>query len=251
MSFRSIVFSAAMLASAVVHADVTEEVTFTYGLDHGGRISLENINGNVTVTGVPGTEVEIIAVKKAGTQDYLDKIEILIDHSGDALRIETDHPDRSIFSWGGDSSGSVTYTLRVPQDANLDTIESVNGDLTISGVSGIVKASTVNGRIEAGDLSSNARIETVNGSVEARFASFGGQQRADCETVNGRMVVYLPAGANARISAETINGGIDGSDFGLKTNKGFVGRDLDGSIGNGSGRLALSTVNGAIKIKSD
>lgn len=250
MNFRHFAFSAAMLITTGAWADVTEELTFTYGLEHGGRISLENINGNVTVIGGPGTEVEIVAVKKAGSQDYLDKIEILIDHSDNALRIETDHPDRKIFNWSGNSSGSVTYTLRVPEHANLESIESVNGDLSISGVSGVVKASTVNGRIEATDLRSDARIETVNGSVEATFATFDGDQRADCETVNGRMVVNLPAGANARVNAETINGGIDGSDFGLKTNKGFVGRDLDGSIGNGSGRLALSTVNGAIKIKS-
>ncbi|NNE04180.1 MAG: hypothetical protein HKO64_05130 [Xanthomonadales bacterium] len=250
MNFRSIAFSAVLLGSSGAWADVTEELTYTYGLDHGGRISLENINGKVTVIGGSGTEVEIVAVKKAGTQEYLDKIEILIDHSGDALRIETDHPDRSIFNWSSNSSGSVTYTLRVPENANLESIESVNGDVHISGVSGIVKASTVNGRIEASDLRSDAKIETVNGSVEATFASFDGNQKADCETVNGRMVVNLPSGSNARVKAETINGGIDGSDFGLKTNKGFVGRDLDGSIGNGAGRLDLSTVNGAIKIKS-
>lgn len=250
MNYKSVVFSAAMLVSGFAFADVTEELTFTYGMDYGSRISLENINGNITVIGVQGTEVEVIAVKKADSQEHLDKLEITIDHSGDALRIETEHPSRGIFNWGNNNA-SVTFTLRVPEDANLETIESVNGNVTISGVAGIVKASTVNGRIEASDLSSDARIETVNGSVDATFASFDGNQKANCETVNGRMVVNLPAGANVRVNAETINGGIDGGDFGLKTNKGFVGRDLDGSIGNGSGRLALSTVNGGIKIKSN
>ena len=64
-------------------------------------------------------------------------------------------------------------------------------------------------------------------------------------------VINLPHDANASVTAETINGGIDGSDFGLKANKGFVGRDLEGDIGDGSARLALSTVNGAIKIRSN
>jgi DUF4097 and DUF4098 domain-containing protein YvlB len=105
--------------------------------------------------------------------------------------------------------------------------------------------------VEASELSSDAKIETVNGSVTASFATLTGGQKANCESVNGRVTVNLPEDADASVSAETINGGIDGSDFGLKANKGFVGRDMEGEIGSGSARLALSTVNGSIKIRND
>jgi len=254
MGFRPAFLASALLVSAGAIADVTEEVSYSYPIDKGGRISVDNINGDVTVIGGSGSTVEITAVKKAGSQDYLDELKIIIDHSDKAVRIETDHPDRSgmgrWFNWG-DSSGSVTYTLHVPAAVHLDTIESVNGDLEISGVSGTVNASTVNGRIDARDLQSDANVETVNGAVEAHFTRFDGTQKAECEAVNGRLVVYLPKNADARVNAETINGGIDGSDFGLKTNKGFVGRDIDDSIGSGSARLEMSTVNGAIKIRND
>jgi DUF4097 and DUF4098 domain-containing protein YvlB len=208
----------------------------------------------VTVIGGSGNEVEIVAVKKGKKQEQLDEIKIIIDHSDDAIRIETEFPDKGVkgwFSWGDDDKGSVSYTITVPSSANLESVESVNGSLEISGVSGVVKASTVNGGIKASDLSANAKIETVNGSVAASFASFEGQQKASCESVNGRLLVNLPANADTSVSAETINGGIDGSDFGLVASKGFVGRDLEGEIGDGSARLALSTVNGAIKIRSN
>jgi DUF4097 and DUF4098 domain-containing protein YvlB len=254
MSFRSIVLAAAVMAASSVSAAVTEEQTFNYALNDGGRVSVENINGNVTVVGGSGNEVEILAVKKGKNQEVLDEIQIIIDHSADAIRIETEFPDKGVsgwFSWGDGDNGSVSYTIIVPSSANLESIESVNGDLEISGVYGVVKASTVNGGIKARDLSANAKIETVNGSVAASFASLTGQQKASCESVNGRVVVNLPSDADTSVSAETINGGIDGSDFGLKTNKGFIGRDLDGDIGDGSARLALSTVNGAIKIRSN
>ena len=39
-------------------------------------------------------------------------------------------------------------------------------------------------------------------------------------------------------------------DFELEVEKGFVGSDLNGKIGNGSARLNIDTVNGAIKIRS-
>ncbi|HET6593007.1 MAG TPA: DUF4097 family beta strand repeat-containing protein [Xanthomonadales bacterium] len=252
MNIRLLVLGVSLVSLAAV-ADVTRQEEFSFELADGGRISLENVNGDVTVKGGDGSQVEIVALKKAGKQEYLDGIEIRIDHSVDAIRIETRHPDKGIsswFDWGSDSSGSVTYTLSVPASANLDAVETVNGDLSIAGVTGVVKASTVNGDVKAKDLSADARVETVNGEVDITFASFTGNQKADCESVNGRLVVNLPADASASVNAETINGGIDGSDFGLKTNKGFVGQDMSGAIGEGSGRLSLSTVNGSIKVKS-
>ncbi len=254
MGFRSIFLAAALLAANGVSADVTEEQTFSYELADGGRISVDNVNGNVTVVGGSGNAVEIVAIKKGKNQDILDEIEISIDHSSDAIRIETEFPDKGVkgwFSWGDGNRGSVSYTITVPSSANLESVESVNGNVEISGVSGVVKASTVNGSIKASDLTGNARIETVNGSVAATFASLSGQQKAICESVNGRLTINLPKDADTSVSAETINGGIDGSDFGLETNKGFIGRDLKGDIGNGSARLSLSTVNGAIKIRSN
>jgi DUF4097 and DUF4098 domain-containing protein YvlB len=240
------------LLSVPAFADYTEELNWTFELNEGGRISLENVNGNVEVTGVSGNTVEIIALKKAGTEEYLENLEILIEDSPDAIHIETDHPDSGIkgmFNWGKDSSGSVHFTLRVPASANLDEIESVNGDISIEGVSGTVRAGAVNGEIRASGLMGDANLETVNGSVDATFEKFGAGQKANCESVNGRLTVNLPADADVSVTAETINGGIDGSDFGLKVDKGFVGRDLAGDIGSGGGRLSMDTVNGAIKIR--
>ncbi len=242
------------LMSTASFADYTEELNWSFELSEGGRISLENINGDVEVTGTSGSLVEITARKKAGSEEYLAGIEIMIENSSDHVRIETKHPNSGIkgmFNWGADSSGSVQYTLRVPASANLDEVESVNGNVNISGVNGVVKAGTVNGDVNAADLASDARLETVNGAVEANFVRFEGQQKATVESVNGRLVVYLPADADASVKAETINGGIDGSDFGLKVDKGFVGRDLAGDIGGGSARLSLDTVNGSIKIRKD
>lgn len=251
MGLKTFTYAAGLLAASVAWADVTEEQTFSFELNAGGRISLDNINGDVTITGGDGNSVEITAFKKANDQEYLDGIEINIDATEDVIRIDTKHPDKQggFFNWGDSGGGSVKYTLSVPSSANLDTVESVNGDITISGVYGVVKAETVNGGIEASDLSENVKLETVNGSVNANFASLTGNQRVDCETVNGKVALYLPANADASITAETVNGGIDGEDFGLETNKGFVGRDLSGDIGDGSARVSLSTVNGAIKIR--
>ena len=240
----------AAVISGAVWADVKETEEFNFVVDPAARLSLENINGSIEITGVSGNELDIVAYKKAGKQEYMDELKVVIDADKDIVRIETRHPDSDggWFKWGNDSSGSVSYELKIPSDMNLDAIETINGDVEISGVEGEVKASTVNGSLEMSGLSADVDLETVNGSVRADFDSLGEGQRVNAEAVNGKIVMILPANASARIQAETVNGSIDADDFGLEAEKGFVGRDLSGQVGDGDARISLDTVNGSIRI---
>lgn len=244
---------AALLFSASVLADVKETEEFSFEVLEGARISVENVNGDITVTGGRGDTVHVLAHKQAGSQDYMDKLEVVIDASEDYVRIETDHPDSKggWFNWGNDNSGSVTYELTVPAHVDLDAIDTVNGDVTIESVDGEVQAGTVNGTVEVRGVRSDVSLETVNGSIKAVFDELGAGQRVNADTVNGKITIYLPAEASARVVAETVNGSIDGDDFGLEVEKGFVGRDLDGKIGGGDARVSLDTVNGSIRIKKN
>lgn len=238
-----------LTAAGPLLADVTATEEYTFTLDEGGRISVENINGAITIEGRTGNEVTVVATKKAGTQKYLDGIKVDIDTSASQLRIETRHPSNSGGWFGKDTSGSVSYRLTVPAGAELDEIETVNGELDIRGMTGAVNASTVNGGIELAGLQSDADLETVNGVIKAGFARLGAGQRVTADTVNGRIELLLPADASATVRAETLNGKIDADDFGLKPVKGFIGRDLTGELGDGGATITLETVNGSIRIK--
>lgn len=243
--------AALLLLYSTLSADVKETEEMSFDVNPGARISLENINGDIRISGRTGGMVEVIARKKAGEQEYLDDLKIVVEADEDYVRIETRHPksDGSWFNWGKDSSGSVSYELTVPSDVNLDTIETVNGDVEIDSVSGKVKSSTVNGSLHVSGLESDVDLETVNGSIEADFEALGDGQRVNAEAVNGKIMLYLPPNASARINAETVNGSIVADDFGLKPEKGFVGRDLSGEIGGGDARITLDTVNGSIKVR--
>jgi hypothetical protein len=240
-----------MLASGAALADVREEVTFNYTLESGGRLSLENVNGSISIEGGDGDQVVITARKKANNQEALDEIEITIDATPTRISIDTDLPDSKGWWGGGSNSGaSVSYELSVPSNIDLDSISSVNGGIDIAGVFGTVKAETVNGSIDVENASGDAKLETVNGGIDARFTSVTGDQRINCDTVNGKINLTLPGNADASVSVETVNGSINADDFGLKVDKGFVGRSLDGDLGNGSARITANTVNGGVKIRA-
>lgn len=248
---RAALLGLAMILMPVAgFADVTATEEFDFELNPGGSLSVENVNGDISITAGPGNTVRIKAHKKGDDQDYLDEIEVRVSAEEDRIRIRTELPDRD-GGWFGFNSGngSVSYEITVPASTNLDSIDTVNGEIDIEGIAGDVSADTTNGGINVTGLRGNFRGDTVNGGIDATFQSLGGDQRVVAETVNGKITLRLPEDASAEIDAGTVNGGIDADDFGLRVDKGFLGRDLEGEIGGGDARVKLGTVNGGIRIR--
>jgi DUF4097 and DUF4098 domain-containing protein YvlB len=253
MKAGAIAAAALLLVSTALNAAVKETEEMTFDVASGARVSLENINGDIKISRGSEGKVKVVAYKKAGKQEYLDELKVVTDADKNYVRIETKHPksEGGWFKWGNDSSGSVAYELEVPEDADLDSITTVNGDVVISGVNGLVKAETVNGSLTASGLVGDVNLETVNGSIEAKFDQLAEGQRVTADAVNGKIVLLVPSDTSARVSAETVNGSINADDFGLEPEKGFVGRDLSGEIGGGDARISLDTVNGSIRISKN
>ena len=58
-----------MLLASLAVADVKETEEFTFDINPEGRISLENINGDIRITGDEGDTVNIVARKKAANRN--------------------------------------------------------------------------------------------------------------------------------------------------------------------------------------
>jgi hypothetical protein len=238
-----------LLGATMATAGEPYKETFSqsYPLDAKGTVALDNVNGDVTVTGWERSEVRVEAVKQCDTKDGLSRLKIEVSATPSLVRIETRYPENH--GWfGGHDSCSVNYTVTVPRLAQLDKLELVNGDLSIADVGGGVRAETVNGTLEAHGVAGDLKLESVNGAVDVTCSSAGVSQRIEMESVNGTIELRLPAQASARVRAETVNGKIS-NDFGLEVNKHqFVGADLSGTIGGGAAEVRLETVNGAIRL---
>lgn len=241
---------AALLALALpltaAALQMTEDSTFTHPLSAGGRVSLENVNGDVTIEAWDQDEVKIEAVKRGRSQEALDAAEIEIEARGESIHIETRYKRQER---RGREAASVDYTVYVPRSAELDEIDLVNGSLTIEGVDGDVAASTVNGRVRASGLTGNASISTVNGGLEVAFAELDADRSIELSSVNGSLELAMPGHADVDVDASTVHGRIR-NDFGLEVDRSeFVGRKLRGSVGRGGARIELSNVNGSIDIR--
>jgi DUF4097 and DUF4098 domain-containing protein YvlB len=230
-----------------------EEFHQTYPLGAQGRVSLENINGSVRVVAWDRDEVKVDAVKSAYRRDRLDEAKIVVRSDMNAVHIETDYPMRTQ-NFNDDEGrynnpATVEYTLTVPRNVRIDSIELINGDLNIDGITGDIKASSINGHVSGHELMGEVRLSTVNGKVEAMFGRLNETKAISLGSVNGPVTLVIPSDSNAVIKADTVHGGIS-NDFGLPVRRGeYVGRDLAGQLGQGGARIKLGNVNGAITIK--
>jgi DUF4097 and DUF4098 domain-containing protein YvlB len=240
----------AMQAHASEQGSETEEFHQTYPLSANGRVELSNINGAVHISGWDRNEVKVDAVKRAWSKQRLDEAKIKINSSENSISIRTEYPDHNHTFWNDDhhdQPASVEYTLTVPRNARLDSIDLVNGSLDLQGVSGEIKASCVNGKLAARDLGGRADLSTVNGKLEANIDRL--ESPLEVSSVNASVLVTLPSDAKADLEASTVNGSIS-DDFGLPVTKHqFVGRDLRGELGGGGPHVRVSNVNGRIEIR--
>ncbi len=249
---RAVEPAAAQPAVVAERQDVTEKFEQTYPLQADGRVSLSNINGDITIEPWGRNEVRVEATKTADSAETLAEVEIKVDADPAAVRIKTE-----MKGWGyGNRSerdryrrSRVDYKISVPRNAKLDAIEAVNGSVTISGHSGSTKIAAVNGNVNANGLSGIADLSTVNGRVIADFGSVDRGSLISLRTVNGSVSVTLPSDVDATIKADSLNGPIS-NDFGLQVRKGqYIGRDLHGKLGSGDAQIRLNSVNGELAIK--
>lgn len=247
-SFRTVATFLLSVLLATSAFAVSESFSQTYDLAADGRVSLENINGDVTIEGWDGDQVQVSYVKDAKSQEGLDRMQVEIDVNGSGISISTEYK-KGRESDGWRSSGSVDFTLQVPYGARIDSVELVNGNLEMRHLSGEVSAEIVNGNVDANGMSGRLEIESVNGRTDVVFDQLAPNQRIELSSVNGPLSVTLPDDADADIRAETVHGGIS-NDFGLSVDKGrYVGSNLRGTLGNGGARIELENVNGSIKIR--
>src|SRR5438045_9719978 len=130
------VFGGLLFAKEGSAGEVLEDVVERrFPLDPSGTFSLRAIDGTVEIFGTDSREVKIVATKKAFSPERLNAIAIRVDARPDAVTIETTPPPtpRHHFS---DRSGTVEYTINLPQTARIARVELPNGELVIDGMRG-------------------------------------------------------------------------------------------------------------------
>jgi len=215
----------------------------TFALGPSGRVVIQNLYGDVSITAWDRDDVLVEAIKRSPDPRRLDDARIIVEPSSGVLSI------RTVYT-GSDAEhpASVEYRIMVPRRANLDQVKLVNGGLSISGVAGPIKASSVNGSIRADKLEGEADLSTINGKLDAAFNRLSPSKPISLSSVNGPIKLSLPAGAGASLNAHNLSGGID-SDVG-HVMRADDGHNLHAVVNHGGASIQVHNVNGGISIHS-
>jgi hypothetical protein len=171
-----------------------EDFHYSYALQPGARVSVENQNGSIEITGWDDNSIEINGTKYANTRQALEDVRIEIDHSPNAVQIKTTAP------FGFRHMGA-RYSIRVPRRVTLDRVVSSNGSVRADGIEGLARLQTSNGSIKSYRHTGEIDVRTSNGSIEATEQT----GNATLHTSNGSIHIEMNEGA---LNAGTSNGSI-------------------------------------------
>ncbi|MDT7807671.1 MAG: hypothetical protein QOJ70_1484 [Acidobacteriota bacterium] len=223
----------------------------------GRVIEIRGVNGSVEAVPTSGSEVEVIAVKRARRSNP-DDVRIEVVRHGDGVTICAVYPnvegkEPNTCAPGGsghvnvdNNDTSVNFTVRVPAGVRFSG-NTVNGKVEANNLSADVDAKTVNGSITV-TTTGLARAKTVNGSITVVMGRTDWADDLEFETVNGSIDLSFPGSLSAQVEAKTLNGEIS-TDFPMTVSGTFSKRRLTGTIGGGGRDLHLETVNGSVQIR--
>ena len=240
-----------LLLASAMPTMAGEQVDESMSLGNAKSVTIENLRGEVKVSGNNGDTVSVV-----GELD--DKAEgLTFEKSGSRIIIKVEIPHNNHNGWGADGSN---LTIELPKhvrvsfkgvSSNIDInnfthgaeIQTVSGDVKAKDLLQQVELTTVSGDIDSRNLSGKLRLSSVSGDIEDRNSD----GRAHFKTVSGSL--NSSSSAN-EISAKSVSGDIDLhlakiDELIVSTVSGSFTGDL--SL-NDNGLLKMSSVSGSLEV---
>ncbi len=213
---------AVFLAVAAVPGQEPPAERVTVPFSDPGRprtVKVSTMNGAITVKGAGGNEVIVESrgagrhvLRRAPSPDPRARGLRRIDTPTAGLRAE--EQDNVVTVSSGPMGPGADLTLQVPANATLQ-LKTLNGDITVEGVSGEVDANALTGKLTLNNVSGPVVAHSLNRDVNAVFTQAPAGKPMSFTSLNGNIDVTLPPDAKARLKMKT-NGGDIYTDFDLK-----------------------------------
>lgn len=234
----------------VAGGKATDEWTRAYSVTKDGIVEVTNVNGPIVVEAATGPQVEIRATRVARAKSDEDARELLTNAriaeevAPDRVAIQTVVTNRT--SAGG-RSVTVEYRVRVPAGLQV-SVKTENGGIGLYDVNGRVTATLTNGGVRGSNVSGAVSAHVVNGGIVMDIVRVTGP--IALESVNGGIRLDIPADLNADLEASAVNGGVS-LDDGLTVQTSERTRTkVIGRMNGGGPRIAVTTVNGGVRLRT-
>jgi hypothetical protein len=257
-----------LLILSLSSASVEDRDTIERSFPNATKLLVDNINGNIHVTGVSGSTLHFKADKliTAESNEALAEakrdVKLDVSTQGSFVRLYVDGPfrehDRGRQFYG--YQVKFDYEIQVPIGAEI-ILKTVNGgEITVKGTSGAFDVRHVNGAVTMENISGSGTVTSVNGPLKVSFTK-NPTGPSKFHTVNGSIDIHFKSPLNADMKFKTVNGhvysDVDASALPIspgvtETRNGkFIykgDRSQAGRFGNGGPELDFQTVNGSVHL---
>lgn len=241
----------ALLLATAMPIMAGEQVDESMSLGNAKSVTIENLRGEVKVTGNNGDTVSVVGELDDKAKGFT------FEKSGSRIIIKVEIPHNNHNSWGADGSNliielpkhvrvsfkGVSSDIDINNFTNGVEIQTVSGDIKATSLMQQVELATVSGNIDSKNLSGKLRLSSVSGDIDDKNSS----GRARFKTVSGSL--------NSRSSANEISANSVSGDIELRLADidelivSTVSGEFDSELSlNDDGLLKMSSVSGDLQV---
>jgi hypothetical protein len=249
--------------------------TWRFATGPAADVELANVSGPVTVRAAPGSEVQVEAVVRDGSEAERASWLVEAEGTGPAVRVRARCEEGKSCS-----RAHVVLTVKAPPASRL-AVRAVSGDIDVAGITGDLRVESTSGDVKvsgAGALSvrSVSGDVTADGAASATIDSVSGdltlqkiQGESKLHTVSGDVRWTGPCAAGCRLASETVSGDLhlrlapaSAFELDFQTRSGDVEDTLGGAtskregrnafhirVGDGAGAISVRSVSGDLRLE--
>lgn len=229
-----------------------EEINQTYQLSPGAHVEVKGINGPVAFETTDSDIAEVHIVRTAKNQEDLERTRIVIDQSPESLVVRSERSGNSSFwerLWGGRGETNTNVTMKIPRRSELSS-KGINGPVTVTGaLDGGAHIKGVNGRVELGEVAGHSEFKGINGSVSLSLSNARGEG-LELKGINGGITLRIPENLNADFEVKGLNGRVAVEIPNVTVTQKLEHSKMSARIGAGGAEIALSGINGNVRLES-
>jgi len=229
----------------------TDRQTKTVRVQGGGIIELRNIAGDITVAAGGGDQasIEITKTSHAATdadaRELLGLVQVRVLETPGRVDVRAEYPENRGPNRRRNVNVSTAYRVTAPAGTRI-RIDSISGDITISGIRGDLMLGTISGNLVVRDAGRRIAGQTISGNVELVSA----QDDAVVELSSTSGNVQAQGIKVRRLELGSISGSVIGRDLRcetatLHTMSGNV--EYTGTL-VGTGRYEFKTHSGDVRL---
>lgn len=199
-------------------------------LERGGKVVVVNRTGETRITGWDSEMIEARAEGDEGPE----AVQVRVTGEGPRTRVVLSVPANN----SRRHSNEINLEIKLPRYADLESIESLRGDIEITGLDGVVSASTGHGILTIKNVGSLKAV-TRNGEVTVA----GVKGNASIRSLNGDMTIDNVSGS---VDLAATNGNVIARGTGGNIQVNAASGDID--LHCVKGNATVNTASGAITL---